>query len=96
MSNNYREIRDKLKQANRSIIRCTISGTETLAYVYVEKSGSVYLFQNVADGAPPEVVHPNDYGYKYSWIFDGRVRNVEFVKRFNEEDMFKSLDELLK
>lgn len=92
----YKDTWDKLKKANRSIIRCTINGTETEAYVHAEKSGCVYLFQNIEDGAHPYAVHPNDYGYKYSWAFDDCVRNVEFVKRFNEEEMFKSLDELLK
>lgn len=86
----------ELKQANRSIIRCTIDGKETEAYVFVKQSGSVYLFQNVQDGAHPYEVSPKDYGYKCSWSFDDRVRDIEFVKRFNAEDMFKSLDEMLK
>lgn len=85
-----------LQHSNRSIIRCTIVRRKTKAYVYTTDSGAVYLFQNAKDGAHPPDVSPNDYGYKYSWIFDADVHNVEFVKRFNEEEMFKSLDELLK
>lgn len=97
MSDIYEETwKKELKQANRSIIRCTINGKQTEAYVYVKQSGSVYLFQNVQDGAHPYEAHPNDYGYEYSWVFDDRVRDIEFVKRLNVEDMFKSLDELLK
>lgn len=85
-----------LQYSNKSIISCTIIHRKTKAYVYVTDSGAVYLFQNVKDGSVPPYVSPNDYGYKYSWIFDADVHNVEFVKRFNEEEMFKSLDELLK
>lgn len=92
---NYEETLNLLKQADKSIIRCTISGIETEAYVYVDRS-SPYLFQNIKDGARPYGVHPNDYGYKYSWVYDDCVSNVEFIRRFNEEEMFKSLDELLK
>lgn len=97
MSDIYEETwKKELKQANRSIIRCTLMRRKTEAYVYVTDSGAVYLFQNVQDGAHPYEVSPKDYGYKYSWAFDDRVKDIEFVKRFNEEEMFKSLDELLK
>lgn len=91
----YEETLNLLKQADKSIIRCTISGIKTEAYVYVDRFNP-YLFQDVKDGACPERVHPNDYGYRYSWVYDDCVRNVEFIRRYNEEEMFKSLDELLK
>lgn len=91
------QLQELLKQNNGRHIRCSIRfNKDIIAYVYVDPFDSnVYLFQNVACGNRPSSARPQDYGYKYSWVLDSRVDFIEFVHLFNE-DMFKSLDELLK
>lgn len=52
--------------------------------IYIERD-AVYLFQNKRDGGVPNNTYSSDWGYKYSWVWDHNVKNIELM----EEDGWK-------